>query len=295
MLKEQTIVFTTTDANGNVVLYLPVTTVENVEGAIKNVSVEGQTMTITYADDTQKTFTIYEHPDSGVTAGTYKSVTVDAQGHVVTGSNPTTLEEYGITDAYNKTEVDGLLANSSSEDCLKTTGGVLNGTTDLGDGIIGTVFKTAEDSNTIMFQTPSFFVTTNTDEEMLADADAMMVMDKELGYAAIGANNFVMFQSEYMIDATAVYASKLYGGLAVALFAGGSSTEPTTKLMGAFDGTWTIDDDHIARSVNGIKADSLGNIEIPAATTAKGGIMSAEDKAILNRLAALVNADEVSY
>lgn len=41
----------------------------------------------------------YTHPNSGVTAGTYKSVTVDAQGHVTGGSNPTTLAGYGITDA----------------------------------------------------------------------------------------------------------------------------------------------------------------------------------------------------
>lgn len=46
--------------------------------------------------------TVYEHPTSGVTAGTYKSVTVDANGHVTAGSNPTTLEGYGITDAAAK-------------------------------------------------------------------------------------------------------------------------------------------------------------------------------------------------
>jgi len=36
---------------------------------------------------------------SGVTAGTYKSVTVDAKGRVTAGSNPTTLAGFGITDA----------------------------------------------------------------------------------------------------------------------------------------------------------------------------------------------------
>ena len=41
----------------------------------------------------------YSHPNSGVTAGTYKSVTVNAQGHVTAGTNPTTLSGYGITDA----------------------------------------------------------------------------------------------------------------------------------------------------------------------------------------------------
>lgn len=41
----------------------------------------------------------YTHPNSGVTAGTYKSVTVNAAGHVTAGTNPTTLSGYGITDA----------------------------------------------------------------------------------------------------------------------------------------------------------------------------------------------------
>ena len=36
---------------------------------------------------------------SGVSAGTYKSVTVDTYGRVTHGSNPTTLGGYGITDA----------------------------------------------------------------------------------------------------------------------------------------------------------------------------------------------------
>ena len=37
--------------------------------------------------------------NSGATAGTYKSVTVDAKGRVTAGTNPTTLAGYGITDA----------------------------------------------------------------------------------------------------------------------------------------------------------------------------------------------------
>jgi hypothetical protein len=38
----------------------------------------------------------YTHPESGVDPGTYRSVTVDAEGHVTAGSNPTTLSAYGI-------------------------------------------------------------------------------------------------------------------------------------------------------------------------------------------------------
>lgn len=37
--------------------------------------------------------------DTGVVAGTYKSVTVDLKGRVTAGTNPTTLAGYGITDA----------------------------------------------------------------------------------------------------------------------------------------------------------------------------------------------------
>ena len=44
--------------------------------------------------------------NSGVTAGTYRSVTVDGKGRVTTGSNPTTVSGYGLTDVYTKTEVD---------------------------------------------------------------------------------------------------------------------------------------------------------------------------------------------
>lgn len=39
------------------------------------------------------------HATSGVSAGTYKSVTVNSTGHVTSGTNPTTLSGYGITDA----------------------------------------------------------------------------------------------------------------------------------------------------------------------------------------------------
>jgi hypothetical protein len=38
--------------------------------------------------------------NSGVTAGTYRSVTVDAKGRVTAGTNPTTISGYGITDFY---------------------------------------------------------------------------------------------------------------------------------------------------------------------------------------------------
>ncbi|MFQ2070667.1 hypothetical protein ACK35S_16585 [Aeromonas veronii] len=44
------------------------------------------------------------YKNSGVTAGTYRSVTVDAKGNITGGTNPTTLAGYGITDAVPNTQ-----------------------------------------------------------------------------------------------------------------------------------------------------------------------------------------------
>lgn len=65
-------------------------------------TVNNHTVNADVPEDAVFTDTIYEHPTSGVTEGTYKSVTVDANGHVTGGTNPTTLDGYGITDAVKK-------------------------------------------------------------------------------------------------------------------------------------------------------------------------------------------------
>lgn len=65
-------------------------------------TVGGFTVGINVPAGAKFTDTVYAHPNSGVTAGTYRSVTVNAQGHVAAGTNPTTLAGYGITDASAK-------------------------------------------------------------------------------------------------------------------------------------------------------------------------------------------------
>jgi hypothetical protein len=65
--------------------------------------------------------------NTGVSAGTYKSVTVDVYGRVTGGTNPTTLSGYGITDAYTTTQTDTLLAAK-----LSLTGGTMSGNVAMG-------------------------------------------------------------------------------------------------------------------------------------------------------------------
>jgi hypothetical protein len=64
---------------------------------------------------------------TGVSAGTYRSVTVDTYGRVSAGTNPTTLAGYGITDAYTSTATDSLLAGK-----LSLTGGTMSGALAMG-------------------------------------------------------------------------------------------------------------------------------------------------------------------
>jgi len=64
---------------------------------------------------------------TGVTASTYKSVTVDTFGRITAGTNPTTISGFGITDAYTKTEVDTSLSGK-----LSTTGGTMSGALAMG-------------------------------------------------------------------------------------------------------------------------------------------------------------------
>lgn len=52
--------------------------------------------------------------NSGVTAGTYRSITVDAKGRATAGTNPTTLSGYGITDAQSQITSTGLLKGAGA-------------------------------------------------------------------------------------------------------------------------------------------------------------------------------------
>ncbi|NWF13665.1 phage tail protein [Pseudomonas reactans] len=50
---------------------------------------------------------------TGVTAGTYRSVTVDKNGRVMGGTNPTTVAGYGITDAVTKSVIVSVAASKA--------------------------------------------------------------------------------------------------------------------------------------------------------------------------------------
>ncbi len=88
------------------------------------------------ASDTNITLTL---ADSGVAAGTYTKVAVNLKGLVTSGSNPTTLAGYGITDAYSKDD-----ANKSF---VKQGGGPDQKGNQINIGWTGATLKASVDGN----------------------------------------------------------------------------------------------------------------------------------------------------
>ncbi|EST12217.1 gp53-like domain-containing protein [Sporolactobacillus laevolacticus] len=62
---------------------------------------------------------------SGATAGTYRSVTIDENGRVTAGTNPTTLSEYGITDAVALSDLENNFGESGYKGYQKLPGGLI--------------------------------------------------------------------------------------------------------------------------------------------------------------------------
>lgn len=68
----------------------------------------GTSVTVARADHKHPSDTTKVDKNANIVAGTYKSITVDVKGLVTGGTNPTTLNGYGITDAYTKSELNAV-------------------------------------------------------------------------------------------------------------------------------------------------------------------------------------------
>lgn len=87
------------------------------------------------------------HNTSGISAGTYRSVTVNTYGHVTAGTNPTSLSGYGITDAKIANGVITLGSNTitpltaaSTLDVTKLSGAVAKATADADGNTISSTY-----------------------------------------------------------------------------------------------------------------------------------------------------------
>jgi hypothetical protein len=179
---------------------------------------------------------------TGVTASTYKSVTVDQWGRVTAGTNPTTLAGFGITDAYTQAQVDAALALK-----LNLTGGTMSGAiamgtnkiTGLGDptlaqdaatkNYIDTIFgstTTAAASAAAAASSASAAATSATNAASSATAAA--------GSATSAASSYTTFNNQYLGSKASDPSTNNTGG---ALVAGNLYWNSTASEMRVYTGS----------------------------------------------------------
>ena len=123
---------------------------------------------------------------TGVTAATYKSVTVDAYGRVTAGTNPTTLAGYGITDAYTQDQVNTMVGSK-----LSLTGGVMSGAIAMGANKITNLADptNAQDAATKAYIDTIFGSTTTAAASAAAAASSATAAATSATNAATSATN----------------------------------------------------------------------------------------------------------
>ena len=156
---------------------------------------------------------------TGVTAATYKSVTVDAYGRVTAGTNPTTLAGFGIGDAYTQTQVNTLLA-----DKLSTTGGTMSGAIAMGTNkITGLGDPTnPQDAVTLSYVTTLYGSTASAAASAATATTQAGIATTQAGIATTEAGNAA---TSATTAAASLYTFK-------SQYLGASATDPTTDGNG---------------------------------------------------------------
>ena len=128
------------------------------------------------------------------TPGTYHRVTINARGIVVSGSNPTTLDGFGIKNAYTKDQTDSLLDQRVAADSILAAG-VVNG--DPGapyfrfkkpDGSVGHIINLSLSSHGHTFSSLSDKPTTRDGYDL---RDVLTANETRQRYVANGASNLL--------------------------------------------------------------------------------------------------------
>ncbi|NMY05979.1 hypothetical protein HBO12_23725 [Pseudomonas sp. WS 5059] len=126
------------------------------------------------------------------TPGTYHRVTINARGIVVSGSNPTTLDGFGIKNAYTKDQTDSLLDQRVAADSILAAG-VVNG--DPGapyfrfkkpDGSVGHIINLSLSSHGHTFDSLSDKPTTRDGYNL---RDVFTKTETRAGFVAAGSEN----------------------------------------------------------------------------------------------------------
>ena len=210
-------------------------------------------------------------------------------GNIKAGNGTTTWNSLPYSNA-------GL--GGGSADCLKTTGGVLNGTTEvsphffakalLGElvpvtTIQSSVYRTKDENTGIEIRVADDILSEDESFEALGDALQLGggIASLQGTVATVGGAFMAQIVGAWAAGITSGLGTIVSSGFGVQLVVGDEANPTNTLACNLGDG-WKTENGYLATSVNGYTADSAGNIEIPSATTAKAGLMSSADKAKLD-------------
>lgn len=269
-------------------------------------TVNGHTILSNVPANAKFTDTVYSHPNSGAAAGTYRSVTVNAQGHVTAGSNPVltvaqggtgsataagALVNLGISAAaaelnYVKgvtgsvqTQLNGKAPASHSHAYLPLSGGTVTGTL--------TLSRSADASGTADNKPALLVGAASTGQHLELDGNEILSKSNGTTPAALNLNTdggLVSVGSGGIKSTGAVTAPSFAGNLnGNASTASALSAARTLKIGNTgknFNGsaglTWTLAE---------IGAAASGHTHNNA-TASANGLMSASDKKKLDGVAA---------
>jgi hypothetical protein len=142
---------------------------------------------------------------TGISAGTYRSVTIDTYGRATAGTTPTTISGYSITDAYTKTEIDTTVGG-----LLAKTGGTMSGAIALGTNKLTGVGDptSAQDAATKNYIDVLFGSTTTAAQSAAAAAQSAsdaLTSENNAAQSEIDASGFATAANNSAIDAAASY------------------------------------------------------------------------------------------
>ena len=214
-------------------------------------------------------------PASGITAGTYRSVTVDAAGRVTKGTNPTTLSGYGITDAAAKSHTHAISDITNLQDTLngKATSSHTHNYLPLGGGTLTgsiNIKKTTESSNAYGSSNPSI-----TFQNSDASQNMSIIFSDYDGVQAPASITFIGNQGgEYVIAPNFKATSAIYEGgskladkyQAKGNYAGSSSAGGAANSAVKWSNARTIEGLSVQGDANRV---AYGSCSTAAATAAK--------------------------
>ena len=194
--------------------------------------------------------------NSGATAGTYKSVTVDAKGRVTSGTNPTTLSGYGITDAAPadhvhpaQTTVSGNAGSATVLQTARTINGVsFNGSANIEVGDLrgsNYISTGAEKPNNAVFGAGKFryqmLSSSNLGSGTVGTWNDVLWVSSYTGSDVKGSNALIMSKEQDWIGfARQAYDSATWGTIRTILHNGNYNSYSPTLTGGGASGTWAI-------------------------------------------------------